>query len=202
MLRRHFLHASPGALVAGFGAPDSGRSSASAAAQAGPVVRTQWGDMRRGVANGVNAFKGIPYAAPPFGANRLRPAQPVEPWSGVRDALAFGPKPLQAQYPPMVADLLPELVGTGEDRLTLNIWSKDLESTRQPVMVWIPGGMYEYHGTGACPWYDGSRFARDGVDPGWPKYDLRRRATMHFDTISQIVDDPLARERALWEDVR
>jgi carboxylesterase 2/para-nitrobenzyl esterase len=30
-------------------------------------------------------------------------------------------------------------------------------------MVWIAGGMFEYHGTGASPWYDGSRFARDGV---------------------------------------
>jgi para-nitrobenzyl esterase len=30
-------------------------------------------------------------------------------------------------------------------------------------MVWIPGGMFEYHGTGAAPWYDGSRFARDGI---------------------------------------
>jgi len=32
-----------------------------------------------------------------------------------------------------------------------------------PVMVWIPGSMFEYHGTGASPWYDGSRFARDGI---------------------------------------
>jgi carboxylesterase type B len=30
-------------------------------------------------------------------------------------------------------------------------------------MVWIPGGMFEYHGTGAGPWYDGTGFARDGV---------------------------------------
>ena len=30
-------------------------------------------------------------------------------------------------------------------------------------MVWIPGGMFEFHGTGASPWYDGSRFARDGI---------------------------------------
>jgi carboxylesterase type B len=30
-------------------------------------------------------------------------------------------------------------------------------------MVWIPGGVYGYHGTGASPWYDGSRFARDGI---------------------------------------
>src|SRR5262245_60528135 len=30
-------------------------------------------------------------------------------------------------------------------------------------MVWIPGGMFEFHATGATAFYDGSRFARDGV---------------------------------------
>jgi para-nitrobenzyl esterase len=30
-------------------------------------------------------------------------------------------------------------------------------------MVWVSGGMFEYHGTGASPWYDGRRFARDGI---------------------------------------
>ena len=50
----------------------------------------------------------------------------------------------------------------GEDCLNLNIWSADLGSAGQPVMVWIPGGAFE-HGTGAAPWYDGSRFARDGI---------------------------------------
>jgi carboxylesterase 2/para-nitrobenzyl esterase len=30
-------------------------------------------------------------------------------------------------------------------------------------MVWIPGGLYEYHATAASPWYDGRAFARDGV---------------------------------------
>jgi carboxylesterase type B len=39
-------------------------------------------------------------------------------------------------------------------------------------------------------------------DPGWPKYDLSRRATMRFDTISEVVDDPRSAERALWEGVR
>jgi para-nitrobenzyl esterase len=51
------------------------------------VVNTRRGKVRGSVADGVNAFKGIPYAVPPFGANRLRPSQPVAPWSGVRDAL-------------------------------------------------------------------------------------------------------------------
>lgn len=130
---------------------------------ANPVVKTRYGEVRGNIAGGVAAFKGIPYAAPPFGVNRLRPPQPVEPWSGVRDALAYGPKSPQLPYPPMVDMILLELAAPGEDCLTLNIWSPDLGAAGLPVMVWIPGGMFEYHGTGASPWYDGSRFARDGV---------------------------------------
>jgi carboxylesterase type B len=40
-------------------------------------------------------------------------------------------------------------------------------------------------------------FATNG-DPGWAKYDLSRRATMRFDTTSEVVDDPRAMERELW----
>jgi carboxylesterase type B len=127
------------------------------------VVRTRYGEVRGSVADGVSTFKGIPYAAPPFGAHRLRPPRPVEPWSGVRDVFAYGPKPPQLPYPPEVDVILPELSVSGEDCLNLNIWSADLSSAGRPVMVWIPGGMFEYHGTGASPWYDGSRFARDGI---------------------------------------
>src|SRR5256712_10480069 len=126
------------------------------------VAKTRYGEVRGSVADGVHTFKGIPYAAPPFGANRLRPPQPVAPWSGVRDALSYGPKTPQPSYPPQVSVLLPELAIPGEDCLTLNIWSPDLGSARQPVMVWIPGSAFEY-GTAATPWYDGSRFARDGI---------------------------------------
>lgn len=126
------------------------------------VVKTRYGDVRGSVANGVNTFKGIPYAAPPFGANRLRPPQPVTPWSGARDALTYGPKAPQLPYPPPFDVLLPELSVAGEDCLNLNIWSRDLGPATQPVMVWIPGGAFE-HGTGAMSWYDGSRFARDGI---------------------------------------
>ena len=108
------------------------------------VVKTQYGEVRGSVADGVHTFKGIPYAAPPFGANRLRPPQPVEAWSGVRDALSYGPKAPQPSYPCRC----PELAIAGEDCLNLNIWSPDLGSARQPVMVWIPGSAFEY-GSGA-----------------------------------------------------
>ena len=128
-----------------------------------PVVKTKQGEVRGRNADGVHVFKGIPYAAPPFGPHRLRPPQPVEPWSGVRNTLTYGPKSPQLPYPPPIDRLMPELAGPGEDCLTLNVWSADLGSAKQPVMVWIPGGMFEFHGTAASPWYDGSRFARDGI---------------------------------------
>lgn len=41
-------------------------------------------------------------------------------------------------------------------------------------------------------------FARSG-DPGWPRYELGRRATMRFDVPSRVVDDPRSWERAVWE---
>ena len=41
------------------------------------------------------------------------------------------------------------------------------------------------------------RFARTG-DPGWPAYDLDRRATMVFDVASKVVDNPRAWERDLF----
>lgn len=127
-----------------------------------PVVMTRSGAVRGSVADGVNVFKGIPYAAPPVGSNRLLPPQPVPPWSGVRDALSFGPKPPQPPYPPDVSAVLPELVSPGEDCLNLNIWSPDLGSASLPVMVWFPGSAFQF-GTAATTYYDGSRFARDGV---------------------------------------
>ena len=128
-----------------------------------PIVETRRGKLRGRLTDGVTAFKGVPYAAPPFGANRLRPPRRLDPWDGVRDALTFGPKSPQVPYPPGIAEAIPELVGSGEDCLTLNIWTPDLGAVGRPVMVWIPGGMFEFHATGATAFYDGSRFARDGV---------------------------------------
>jgi para-nitrobenzyl esterase len=42
-------------------------------------------------------------------------------------------------------------------------------------------------------------FARTGdPGPGWPRYDLQRRATMIFDTESQVKDDPRRWQRELF----
>lgn len=127
------------------------------------IIQTRRGSLRGRLVHGVASFQGVPYAQPPFGANRLLAPRPVEPWHGVRDALAFGPKSPQVAYPPRVAEALAELVGRGEDCLTLNIWTPHPGKAGLQVMVWIPGGMFEFHATGATAFYDGSRFARDGV---------------------------------------
>src|SRR6516165_12705222 len=98
------------------------------------IAETHGGKLRGRRNDGVVTFKGVRYAAPPFGANRLRPPQAVEPWDGVRDALAFGPKSPQLAYPPGITEALSELVGGGEDCLTLNIWTPGLGTARLPVM--------------------------------------------------------------------
>jgi len=139
------------------------------------VVKTLHGDVRGTVADSGYVFLGIPYAAPPFGANRLRPPQPVESWSGVRDATELGPEPPQVAPPATggtpsgaaedwddvdAAFAKVDRAAPTDECLNLNVWTPDLGATGLPVMVWIQGGMFELSSTAA---YDGSSFARDGV---------------------------------------
>ena len=63
------------------------------------IVETGLGKVLGRRSGDVHIFLGIPYAAPPFGADRLRPPRPATPWSGVRDALTFGAEPLQLRPP-------------------------------------------------------------------------------------------------------
>ncbi len=127
-----------------------------------PVVTIKDGALRGTATAGVSAFLGIPYAAPPFGANRMRPPQPVRPWDGERDATAFGPTVPKGDYPPMYQPLFPEVVIAGEDCLNLNVWTPDPGASGLPVLVWIHGGSF-MNGSGSVGEYDGAAFARDGV---------------------------------------
>jgi para-nitrobenzyl esterase len=126
-----------------------------------PVVGLKDGAVRGRAEGGVSAFLGIPYAAPPFGANRMRPPQPVVPWAGERDATAFGPTVPKGDYPPQYTLLFPEEVIDGDDCLNLNVWTPDV-SAGLPVLVWIHGGSF-MNGSGSVGAYDGTAFARDGV---------------------------------------
>jgi para-nitrobenzyl esterase len=126
------------------------------------VVSIPQGRLRGRIEDGVAAFKGIPYAAPPVGVNRFLAPQPVEAWSGVRSALEYGPVVPQTPYPPPFAQLLGDQGTAGADCLSVNVWTPGPENRGLPVMVWIHGGAFA-HGSGSLPVYDGHRFARDGV---------------------------------------
>ncbi|TYB46783.1 carboxylesterase/lipase family protein [Actinomadura chibensis] len=126
------------------------------------VVRTAHGSVRGTTRDGVTAFLGIPYAAPPFGANRFRPPRPPEPWDGVRDAVAYGPTAPKPAYARPYDRLLDDPSIPGDDCLNLNVWTPDPGAAGLPVMVWIHGGAFR-NGSGAVPVYAGRNFARDGV---------------------------------------
>jgi para-nitrobenzyl esterase len=127
-----------------------------------PIVRTRSGQVAGRTSDGVTEFLGIPYAAPPFGRNRMQPPQPAQPWDGVRAATEYGPTAPKGDYPPMYQPLFAEVNIPGEDCLNLNIWTPDVGTAGLPVLVWIHGGSF-MNGSGSVDMYNGSAFARDGV---------------------------------------
>ncbi|MER5195273.1 carboxylesterase/lipase family protein [Streptomyces sp. NPDC002755] len=136
---------------------------AEAQADPDPVVSTPYGAVRGRYENGIAAFRGIPYAAPPFGARRFRPPVPPDPWDGVRDAGAFGATPPKPPYSEAFAQYLSDPVVAGDDCLNLNVWTPEPgPAAGLPVLVWLHGGALT-RGSSAVPVYDGRNFARDGI---------------------------------------
>ena len=142
----------------------SGLMAGSSLAEA-PTAQTDAGTVSGlALADGASVFKGVPYASPPVGALRWRPAQAARPWTGVLQAKDFGPACLQK------TNLTPaerEAEGappdkTAEDCLTLNLWIPAKADHPLPVMVWLHGGGH-VAGASSLPFYDGASFARDGV---------------------------------------
>ena len=133
-----------------------------------PIVETTSGKIR-GLSGGtVQVFKGVPYGASAAGANRFMPPRPPEPWTGIRDTVAYaGHAP---QWPSTTArraelkTLLgqPDTTPTGEDCLTLNLWTPGFDGgAKRPVMVWLHGGGMAY-GSANRALYDGANLARRG----------------------------------------
>lgn len=114
-------------------------------------AETAFGKVRGVRASGINIFKGIPYAGKVSGKRRFRRAAPLQAWTGVREALSFGPPAIQ---PPRRNEPEP-----AEDCLFLNIWTPANDQRKRPVMFYSHGGGFVI-GSGSSSWQDGSNLAR------------------------------------------
>lgn len=146
------------------------------------VVAVLGGSVRGLLDDGIESFRGVPYAAPPVGPLRWRPPQKVLPWQGVRSAEAPGAacvQPADASRQSGTGDPGP----SSEDCLSVNVWAPITSPARtgasgasgasgvatpagkvvkRPVIVWIHGGALRF-GSGGLPIYDGSALAQQGA---------------------------------------
>ncbi len=123
------------------------------------VTHIRSGQVRGQEVDQVGRFLGIPYAAAPFGELRFERPRPAAAWTGIRDALQFGPT---APAVPLPGLFMPEVAIDGLDCLNLNVWTPDFTGDAMPVMVWIHGGA-NVSGSSAQPIFDGTSLARQGV---------------------------------------
>jgi para-nitrobenzyl esterase len=124
------------------------------------IVATRSGKVEGIEREGIQVFRGIPYARPPIGNLRWRPPQVEREWDGVRDASQFSAQSAQTEFA-----LTTMMGGTrpaySEDSLYLNVYTPACDDAARPVMVWIHGGAFVW-GAGDTPWYDGTKFATHG----------------------------------------
>jgi para-nitrobenzyl esterase len=126
-----------------------------------PVVETCYGKMQGTLENGLQVFKGIPYAEPPVGQLRWRAPRPPQPWGGIRAACDFGAIALQPTLQLSNADpnLKPER--QSEDCLFLNVFTPGTDGRQRPVMVWIHGGAF-HMGSGSSLMHPGQTLPKRG----------------------------------------
>ena len=115
-------------------------------------VEISHGKIRGVRKEGVNIFKGIPYAGRVSGDRRFRRPAELEPWSGVRDVLHLGAPAIQ---PPRQDEPRP-----AEDCLFLNIWTPANDHQKRPVMFYSHGGGFVI-GSGGTASQDGANLARN-----------------------------------------
>lgn len=116
------------------------------------LAETASGRVRGERIDGVNIFKGIPYAGKVSGERRFRRPAPLEPWAGVKDALQLGAPAIQS---PRRNEPDP-----AEDCLFLNVWTPANDGAKRPVMFYSHGGGFVI-GSGGSPGQDGANLARN-----------------------------------------
>ena len=176
----------------------------------GLLVETQSGTLRGASEDGVRAFRGIPFSAPPTGVRRFRAPSPVQSWTGERDATRSGPASWQvnainaAKVQAIAQTLKVKLPGVrlappfaastyfqpsmSEDCLYLDIWAPAVEpGERLPVYVYYHGGANA--GSAGSAWLErgGSLAREERIIVVRPSYRLGALGWVHFG----LLDDEL-----------
>jgi para-nitrobenzyl esterase len=135
-------------------------------AASNPIVTVESGKLKGVAGTGatpVQIFRGVPFAAPPVGDLRWREPQPVERWSGIRQATEFAPRCMQ---PPLYSDMMFRSPAPSEDCLYLNVWTPaKLDGSQRrklPVLMYIYGGGF-MAGDSSEKRYDGAALASRGI---------------------------------------
>jgi para-nitrobenzyl esterase len=125
------------------------------------VVETGSGKLRGILKEGTHIFRGVKYAE----AKRFQLPIPPAPWTGIRDALAYG-----YTAPGLSTRLSPEefyhmhfYSPQGEDCQYLNIWTQHTgQGKKRPVIVWFHGGGWDSGSSIEQFAYDGEEMSRYG----------------------------------------
>lgn len=125
-----------------------------------PVVKTASGRVHGYHLDGLDIFKGIPYAT----ARRFHAPEPVPAWEGVLDATNYGCVCPLMEMPRPVGELLtPHRYWVqDEDCQNLNVWTPGCDDRRRPVLVWLHGGGYEAGSSIEQVAYEGGNMAKHG----------------------------------------
>jgi para-nitrobenzyl esterase len=169
------------ALLSGAGA----RSTERASEESPPIAKTADGALRGTVHNDILTFLGVPYGSSTAGTSRFMPPKRPTPWSGVREATAYGDscpqisfgtspfvkQPAPGEMPPAPTEMQKQIgslygdwgreARQSEDCLVLNLWTPALDAAKRPVMVWLHGGGFGV-GSGSAAAFEGSALARRG----------------------------------------
>ncbi len=160
---------------------------------------------------GVLAFRGVPFAAPPIGVRRFRAPAPPESWSGVRPADQSAPAAWQMNRgnlekvqgivqsfgdvfpgvrlaPPFVASTYFQ-PSISEDCLYLDIWVPTGRGAELPVYLYYHGGANA--GSSGSAWLErGAALAREeGVIVVRPSYRLGALGWVHFGLVSEALGE-------------
>ncbi len=116
------------------------------------TTETNYGKIKGYREEGVNIFKGIPYAGSTSGERRFRRPDKLEAWTGVKETIKLGA--------PAIQNPRRNEPNPAEDCLFLNVWTPANDNKKRAVMFYNHGGGFVI-GSGGSGGQDGANLARN-----------------------------------------